>query len=48
MKNEKAIIVKLQPSVKGALERQAARNGRAMMREAEAIISRDVMKGRRQ
>lgn len=47
MSNEKAIIVKLQPEDKNALERQAAENGRAMMREAEVLIKRGIRKPRR-
>ena len=47
MSNEKSIIVKLQPEDKNALERQAAENGRAMMREAEVLIKRGIRKPRR-
>ncbi len=36
------IIIELLSEVKRRLERQAKRNGRAMMREAEKIISEAV------
>ena len=44
MSNEKSIIVKLPPSVKAALEKQAQTNGRAMMREAAKLIEHGVKK----
>ena len=44
MSNEKAIIVKLPPEYKAALERQAADNGRAMMREAATLIKKGLRK----
>ena len=44
---EKSIIVKLPPEAKVALERQAAENGRAMMREAAVLIQRGIRKPRR-
>ena len=47
MSNEKAIIVKLPPEEKDALEQQAAENGRAMMREAAVLIRRGIRKPRR-
>ncbi len=42
MKNAKKIIVEIPADVKRRLERQAEANGRAMMREAEVIISEAV------
>ena len=47
MTTEKAIIVKLPPEDKDALERQAAENGRAMMREAAVLIKKGLRKPRR-
>ncbi len=46
MSNEKSIIVKLPPSVKAALEKQAQTNGRAMMREAAKLIKKGLRKPR--